>query len=471
MLFNSWQFVALVIITTVLYFLPSLHRAQRLTLLIASMVFYGAHHPWLLLLLMGSIGTNAFFARLLAKESYSAARIALCVGVAVNLGLLAFFKYSGLLAESIIRPLHDGALVDWLLLIPLPVGISFFTFQGISLLVDTMRARSDQQLAILVSEKHSGNWMGVALFISFFPQLVAGPIVKAHDFLPQIKRKYLRDVDWEFVFRTLIIGYFLKMVVADNLKTYTAWIEYPVFHTKSTITLCAMLFGYSMQIFADFAGYSLIAIGVAAIFGYRLHANFNFPYIASSFSEFWQRWHISLSSFLKEYLYIPLGGNRGGRFKTYRNLMITMLLGGLWHGAAWSYAVWGFAHGLALALERLLTGTQNTKRSLAARTVGTMIVFTYVTLAWLLFKLPEFSHVMEFFKALAANFHVSHDYGMIAKIAMYSLPVVAYHVRHLMVSRQKQTPPFFLQPIAFGIMLFLIVTNSGSSAEFIYFQF
>jgi alginate O-acetyltransferase complex protein AlgI len=335
----------------------------------------------LLLLLAGSIGTNAFFARLLTNGSYSAARIALGVGVAVNLGLLAFFKYSGLLAVSILKPFHDGALVDWLLLIPLPVGISFFTFQGISLLVDTMRAGNDEELAALVSGQHSGNWMDVALFIAFFPQLVAGPIVKAHDFLPQIKRKYLRDFDWEFVFRTLIIGYFLKMVVADNLKTYTAWIEYPVFHTKSTFTLCAMLFGYSMQIFADFAGYSLIAIGVAAIFGYRLHANFNFPYIASSFAEFWQRWHISLSSFLKEYLYIPWGGNRGGRLKTYRNLMITMLLGGLWHGAAWSYAVWGFAHGLALALERLITGTQKAKRSLASRTVGAVIVFTYVTLA------------------------------------------------------------------------------------------
>ncbi|MEZ6126145.1 MAG: MBOAT family O-acyltransferase [Planctomycetaceae bacterium] len=267
--------------------------------------------------------------------------------MSANLATLAFFKYSGLLSKTFLQPIHNGQLTDLLAAIPLPIGVSFFTFQGISLLIDTYRARSDQQLSILVSERHSGRWLDVALFISFFPQLVAGPIVKAHDFLPQIKPKSRRDLDWTYIFRTLTTGYFLKMVVADNLKLYTAWIEFPVFHTKSTLTLLTMLFGYSMQIFADFAGYSLIAIGVAAIFGYRLISNFDFPYISTSFSEFWRRWHVSLSSFLKEYLYIPLGGNRSGRLRTYRNLLLTMILGGLWHGAAWSYAIWGLAHGLA----------------------------------------------------------------------------------------------------------------------------
>jgi alginate O-acetyltransferase complex protein AlgI len=471
MLFNSWQFILLVAVTATLYFLPAMQRVQRLILVIASFIFYGAHHPWLLLLLVGSITTNTAFTGLLAKGKYSAGRITLITGVAINLATLAFFKYSGLLAESLLKSFHTGELAEILTAIPLPVGISFFTFQGISLLVDTQRAKVNRELAILVSDRHAGNWMDVALFISFFPQLVAGPIVKAHDFLPQIRPKFIRDVDWTFVFRTLVTGYFLKMVVADNLKTYTAWVEFPVFHTKSTLTLATMLFGYSMQIFSDFAGYSLIAIGVAAVFGYRLIANFNFPYIASSFSEFWQRWHISLSSFLKEYLYIPLGGNRNGQIRTYRNLMITMLLGGLWHGAAWSYAVWGFAHGVALCAERWLRGTATNTRSAFSRVAGAGFVFTYVTLAWLLFKLPEFSHVIEFFQALAANLRIRHDYGMIIKIALYSLPVVAYHVRYLMGEQMRASFRHVTEPIVFGLMLFLIVTNSGRSAEFIYFQF
>lgn len=471
MLFNSWQFVLLVIVTALLYFQPAMQRAQRLILVISSLIFYGAHHPWLLLLLLGSIATNAAFTGLLAKERYLAGRITLATGVAINLVTLAFFKYTGLLAESFLKPFHSGELTDLLTAIPLPVGISFFTFQGISLLVDTFRAKHDRELKILVSDRHAGNWMNVALFISFFPQLVAGPIVKAHDFLPQIRPKFFREVEWTFVFRNLVIGYFLKMVVADNLKTYTAWIDYPVFHTKSTLTLAAMLFGYSMQIFADFAGYSLIAIGVAAIFGYRLVANFNFPYIASSFSEFWQRWHISLSSFLKEYLYIPLGGNRNGRIRTYRNLMVTMLLGGLWHGAAWSYVVWGFAHGIALCAERWLKGSAVRTRPILWRVSGAVIVFTYVTFAWLLFKLPEFSHVIEFFQALAANLWIPHDYGMVVKIGLYSLPVVGYHVHYLMGGQIGDSSRMLLEPIAFGLMLFLIVTNSGRSAEFIYFQF
>ncbi len=471
MLFNSWQFVLLVIVTALLYFRPALQRAQRQILVISSLIFYGAHHPWLLLLLLGSITTNAAFTGLLAKERYLAGRIILATGVAINLVALAFFKYTGLLAESFLKPFHSGELTDLLTAIPLPVGISFFTFQGISLLVDTLRAKHDRELSVLVSDRHAGNWMNVALFISFFPQLVAGPIVKAHDFLPQIRPKFFREVEWTFVFRNLVTGYFLKMVVADNLKTYTAWIEYPMFHTKSTLTLAAMLFGYSMQIFADFAGYSLIAIGVAAIFGYRLVANFNFPYIASSFSEFWQRWHISLSSFLKEYLYIPLGGNRNGQFRTYRNLMVTMLLGGLWHGAAWSYAVWGFAHGIALCAERLLNGSAIRFRPFLWRVAGGGIVFTYVTLAWLLFKLPDFSHVIEFFQALAANLWIPHDYGMVIKIGFYSLPVVVYHVHYLMGEQIGNSSRLLLEPMAFGAMLFLIVTNSGRSAEFIYFQF
>ncbi|HEY4800384.1 MAG TPA: MBOAT family O-acyltransferase, partial [Bacteroidia bacterium] len=268
------------------------------------------------------------------------------IGVASELAVLVFFKYSPLFAKTFFN--ETSSIGQFLIMIPLPIGISFFTFEGISLVVDVFTEKYfDRKKYVSVSlMEHAKN---IYCFISFFPHLIAGPIVKAHDFLPQIKSKLFKDIDWHSSFKTLCTGYFMKMVVADNLKNFTFWIAFPYFKGYSTISLLVMLVGYSFQIFADFAGYSLIAIGLAKLFGYNLMQNFNFPYISTSFSEFWKRWHISLSSYLKEYLYIPLGGNKKGTGRTYLNLIVTMFLGGLWHGAAWSYAIWGLWHGCALA--------------------------------------------------------------------------------------------------------------------------
>jgi len=425
----------------------------------------------LLILLIGSIALNALFRFLLATKPIAIARFWLTLGVAANLGLLGFFKYSGLLFLTFLGEHAGSERSQFVLSIPLPIGISFFTFQGISLLVDTLRARSDDHLRGLLAENKSQHWIDTTLFIAFFPQLVAGPIVKAHDFMPQINQKMVSEIDWAFAYRTLVIGYFLKMVVADNLKMFTMWIEYPVFLTKSTLTLLALLFGFSMQIFADFAGYSLIAISVSAIFGYRLSENFRFPYISCSFSEFWRRWHISLSSFLKEYLYIPLGGNRSGRLRTYFNLIVTMSLGGLWHGAAWSYAFWGLAHGVALVLERAFANVIPIEGKRSWKILGTMIVFSYVTFAWLLFKLPNFDHVLQFFGAMSTNLSLPNEIGLMAKVFVYSMPVIVYHLWHLARERVQNEAGQHLESFAFGAMLFLIVTNSGPTADFIYFQF
>ncbi|HMG67002.1 MAG TPA: MBOAT family O-acyltransferase, partial [Chitinophagaceae bacterium] len=280
-----------------------------------------------------------------------------------------------------------------------------------------------------------------------------------------------RDIAWQEAFKSCVTGYFLKMVVADNLKDFTYWISFPHFQSISSIKLIVMLFGYSCQIFADFAGYSLIAIGLARLFGYKFQDNFNFPYISTSFREFWKRWHISLSSFLMEYLYFPLGGNRKGKVRTYINLMITMILGGLWHGAAWSYAVWGAFHGAALALERFTNDKIKIKPNRVLVFLKGMFVFTLVTLGWLLFKLPEFSHVLEYFKSIAANFNMGDDYSSIAYIFLYSSPVVLYHLFYVL---KINTAFLFVKKreyLYYAMMIFLIVTNSGSSGSFIYFQF
>jgi alginate O-acetyltransferase complex protein AlgI len=302
--------------------------------------------------------------------------------------------------------------------------------------------------------------------------LIAGPILKAHDFISQTGAKQFKDIQWQFCFRQLILGFFLKMVIADNLKDQTFWIQFPYFEGHSSLTLAMLLLGYSVQIFADFAGYSLIALGIAALFGYNLDRNFNFPYISSSFSEFWTRWHISLSSFLKEYLYIPLGGNRKGNWRTYFNLMLTMILGGLWHGGALSYAIWGSLHGIALITERFFKTIILLPSNFVILTFKRIIVFLFITLTWLLFKLPNFSHVIKYIQSFFLNTSTPNDYSKITYVMLYSSPIFLYHVLFLMKERNIFNILFRkIEFVWYGILLFLIITNSGSTGTFIYFQF
>jgi alginate O-acetyltransferase complex protein AlgI len=389
------------------------------------------------------------------------------LGVVLNLAILSFFKYSPLFARTFFK--ETSSVGEFLLTIPLPIGISFFTFQGISLVVDVFKEKyvKAKEVVPVSFFRHSKQ---ILLFKGFFPQLISGPIVKAHEFIPQIETKSIKNVNWEVCFRNLVIGYFLKMVVADNLKDFTFWMTYPFFESHATLPLIMMLFGYSCQIFADFAGYSLIAIGLAGLFGYYFKANFNFPYISTSIREFWKRWHISLSSFLMEYLYIPLGGNRKGKKRTYINLMITMLLGGLWHGAAWSYMVWGGFHGLALSVERFLGDRIRMKHNQFISFLKGMLVFIFVTLTWLLFKLPEFEYVIKYIRTAFTNFGIGRI-DIVFYILIYSLPVIFYHAWYLLEGKAVYLTFKKVDFALYGMMIFMIMTNSGSPGAFIYFQF
>jgi len=466
MLFNSLEFVILVIVTMALFYLPRLRFAQIAVLIVASFIFYGSHNPVLLTLLLLSVVVNTVASWLVTYSQRK--KFWAFAGVFINLALLGFFKYAGLIGNTF------GAaenIAEFLSAIPLPIGISFFTFQGLSLVVDVLSKDVDISETVAEGNKEVGfgqHFLSTAFYVSFFPQLVAGPIVKANEFFPQIGQKYFKQIRWTSCFENLVLGYFLKMFVADNLKDQTFWIQYPYFLNRSAIDLLVMLFGYSMQIFADFAGYSLIAIGVAGLFGYYLPKNFEFPYIASSFSEFWRRWHISLSTWLRDYLYFPLGGNRKGAKRTYFNLFVVMFLGGLWHGAAWSYAIWGTMHGLALAVERFLGPRLPVFSSAFATWVKRLGVFLFVTFAWLLFKLPEFGHVVAFFTSLFQNFGMKPDLATLYYVLFFSAPVVLYHLHYLLGDSKWKAP---IRPVAFGVMLFLILFNSGTSGEFIYFQF
>lgn len=469
MLFNSFEFIILLAITWVVYYFKPLQKAQVLTLILASLVFYGWAKPWLVILLMFSVITNSIATLLVSKTSQvSLAKLYAWGGVSLNLLMLAFFKYNKLLLLTINGDSTNLSEVEKLIYyLPLPVGISFFTFQGISLVIDVYREKTMDQNWI---SKHPLQFIfHSTFFISFFPQLVAGPIVKASDFYPQISSKSSRNINYTIVIQTLIIGYFLKMVIADNLKEQTQFMSYPAFLEIPSLDLLLLLFGYSMQIFSDFAGYSLIAIGLAELFGYRLRDNFLFPYISTSFQEFWTRWHISLSSWLKEYLYISLGGNRKGAARTYLNLMITMVLGGLWHGAAWSYAVWGAFHGGILAAERFLGNSIKLPEFPGDKFLKGFLVFAGVSFAWLLFRLTEFSQAVLFLQSLGNNVSIPLQANIMQiNIIVYSIPVIAYHIFYLLKSPKEIQ---FIKPYLLGIMLFLILTNSGTPGSFIYFRF
>jgi alginate O-acetyltransferase complex protein AlgI len=339
MTFTSWQFGIFGTVVLALYYLPQMKRLQVQLLVVASLFFYGYGQPVLLsLLAVAAFGTYLFL-----WMSFDNRRLWLPIGVTFNLALLAFFKYKLLFIDPAAPMLSSSPLLDYLLHLPLPIGISFFVFRNISLLVDLSK-RLD----------HPPPLRDVFLYIIFFPQLVSGPITRAENFIPQIKPKAWADVPLIEAVKWIVVGYFFKLYVANNLNVMTSFMDFPNYQMLSRTDKWVMVGLYSAQIYADFFGYSSIAVGLALMFGYRLPINFDLPYISRSFSEFWTRWHISLSSWLRTYLYIPLGGNRRGPLRTYVNLIIVMGLGGLWHGAGLSYLTWGLMHGLLLVLERPL---------------------------------------------------------------------------------------------------------------------
>jgi len=476
MLFNSYAFIFLVSGSFILYYQKFLSEYQILILIISSFIFYGYSQPYLLLLLFASASTNAITSYIVYNTvKRGAKKFWAITGVLFNLGVLAFFKYNRLLYDLLPGSLsHADELFNLALTIPLPIGISFYTFQGISLVSDVYQEESKKN--IYVDKNFFRHYRNTLFFTAFFPQLICGPIVKAQNFFPQIKKKFLNEIDVDLVFKSLITGYFLKSVIADNLKDQTFWIAYPYFQFKSSLTLVTMLFGYSMQIFADFAGYSLIAIGVAAIFGYKLPANFNFPYISSSVAEFWRRWHISLSSWLKEYLYFNLGGNRKGNLRTYFNLIIVMFLGGLWHGAALSYGIWGLWHGAGLIIERYFVKKRKflfLNRIPMIKPLKILAVFLFVSFGWLLFKLTNFSEALSYIVSIGQNIHLNQELGTIFIIFVYSVPILLYHLLHLTKFNSRKTFKIIknYDYLIYACMLFLLLINGGNPSEFVYFQF
>ncbi|WP_310429104.1 MBOAT family O-acyltransferase [Chamaesiphon sp. VAR_48_metabat_135_sub] len=492
MLFNSFPFLILFLATSVIYYIPIFRQLQVIILVCSSLIFYSYDSPLLLVLLLVSIFINTIISYKIADGSNSKQIRWAVTGIALNLSILILFKYAALITNLFIKLLPESnnsaaGVVTMFLHLPLPIGISFYTFEGISLLVDVLRDTADRKQSSFIKRGLPQHFLKSSLFIAFFPHLIAGPILKASNFYPQIKAKYFKDINWDIVFRSLTVGYFLKMVVADNLKDYTFWIAFPYYQTLSTLTCIVLLLGYSMQIFADFAGYSLIAVGLASVLGYELPQNFNFPYISRSITEFWRRWHISLSNWLRDYLYISLGGNRKGELRTYANLMIVMLLGGLWHGASWNYAIWGSFHGIALVLERFFSNKIDVKLhtngnrwyQFVLDTLNILVVFCFVSIGWLFFKLSDIGQVFNFVNTMIRNVNLPNNNSYIEFVLLFSSPIIVYHLIHLPcmnILTTKQMSKYenswkFCKNTALGVMIVMIILNSGNSSGFIYFQF
>ena len=452
--FTSWQFAVFVAVVFGAYYSPPLRRFQMQLLVFSSLFFYGYGQPELLPLLAVAVcGTFAFLMLALRNRA-----IWLPGGIAFNLLLLAFFKYKFLFVGADSQNLTNIMPIDLLLRLPLPIGISFFVFHNISLLVDLTRQKA-----------RPPSLTDVFLYIVFFPQLVSGPITRAEMFFPQIKPKYVADVAFVEAAKWVLTGYFFKLFVANNLNEMTSYMDFPLYETLQTEDRWLLVFLYSYQIYADFFGYSAIAIGIGLLFGFRLPINFNLPYISSSFSEFWTRWHISLSGWLRTYLYIPLGGNRCGRARTSLNLMIVMGLGGLWHGAGVSYLVWGLFHGLLLVLERPFLKSLQAFDSELLRFARMTFVFLCVSVLWIFFKLPSFDHALGY---LAGMFKpgtnpnppkLFHDLAL-----LYALPVM---IQHLGFGSVLQSRLSRWEPYLYGVMAALAYLESGPDVSFIYFQF
>ncbi|MFZ6760581.1 MBOAT family O-acyltransferase [Undibacterium sp. Ji50W] len=467
MLFNSFTFLLFFIPVYGLFWLLPGWASRKSLLLVASYVFYAAWNPPYVILLMLSTLVDWLLAnRIAASASQVGRRLYLLLSLICNLGMLSYFKYGNFVLD-IYADL--GAALGWQFVhadhsIILPIGISFYTFASLSYTVDVYRG-------VLTSRYSLRDY---ALFVSFFPHLVAGPILKANILMPQLEKPVLPDqhqVGWGFCL--FLLGLFCKLVLADTL--FAPLVNEVYAHPEQSgilETWCAV-FSFSGQIYFDFCGYSLCAIGLAKSMGFYFPENFNYPYTATSFSDFWRRWHISLSSWLRDYLYIPLGGNRHGWGRTYLALFATMLIGGLWHGASWMFVLWGALHGSFLIVERACSG-----RAIAAYLTPAMrrgLVFILVTLAWIPFRANSLAQVQAIGAGLFGKHHAGEylDWSHALALAVMALVVVGVtYLRDMSLDKIFARLGMALQIALLCLCLMSLFVFSGTGQNaFLYFQF
>ena len=471
MLFNSLSFIVFLVIVLVLYYSKLFHWTnKKRMLLFASYVFYGLWNPPLVILLWISTMVDWTAGKQLAiEENQRKRKMWLLLSMLVNLGFLGFFKYGNFLLENFISCLnvigieYQAQPMD----IILPMGISFYTFQTMSYTIDMYKRKIEP----------ARTFLDFALYVTFFPQLVAGPIVRAKDLITQFYEEKRATAN-QFIWGTflLTIGLFQKIVLADTLLSETSDTVFGSKDVLHSLDAWTGTLAFSGQIFFDFAGYSTCAIGIALMLGIILPDNFKYPYAAIGFSDLWKRWHISLSTWLRDYLYIPLGGNRHGITRMYVALMLTMLLGGLWHGAAWTFVIWGALHGIYLIVERLLRNNIKIKITPYNGIILALLTYMLVNITWVFFRAREFvtakNMITSMFFMNSEGKKVLQSFDIIKVFMVITILFICHWIMRntSMKAVSKKINPLILG-LYWAILVFLIIIAQGSGEQFIYFQF
>lgn len=473
MLFNSLAYGIFLPVVFILYWaLPD--KFRWVLLLVSSYYFYMSWNPKYVLLILTTTLVSYYTAVLVEKsDNNRQKKLLLGIALAICLGLLFVFKYFNFFSETVTGFLAKLAIPiqPLTLKLLLPVGISFYTFQTLSYVIDVYRGD-------IKAEK---NFFVYAAFISFFPQLVAGPIERARDLLPQIRSDKKFDYDTAtYGLKQMAWGFFKKLVIADAVSVYVDY-AYNSLETCTGLDLFIAVFFFTIQIYCDFSGYSDIAIGTAKLLGIKLTTNFKSPYFSVTIKEFWSRWHISLSTWFRDYVYIPLGGNRCGKAKRDRNLLITFLLSGLWHGANWTFVIWGGIHGLAQILENHLPKARDKK---GYKLLAWMFVFAFCSIAWIFFRAPTLSDAVYVLKTLIADLRYPsrfrqsalgigdpeslYCFFFIIVLAVYDLASLKTDVIKW-ISAKKAVVRWSVYILLIWIIL-AFMPPTGTS-EFVYFQF
>ena len=474
MLFNTLSFLLFFPIVCLLYYsIPSSRtRLRNLMLLAASYYFYMNWEPvYALLLLTSTVVTYLAALGIGHFEDKSKKKGCLVASIVLNLAILFLFKYYNFVAGIIQSALQAGGLG---ITVPksgllLPVGISFYTFQALGYSIDVYRGTT----------KVERDFPTYALFVSFFPQLVAGPIERSNNLLPQFRQEHHLDYDSVMEgLKLMVWGYFMKMVLADRCGLYVDAVFNNVqMHNGGAYLLASLLFPF--QIYGDFAGYSLIAIGVARVLGFHLMENFRRPYFASSVGEFWKRWHISLSTWFKDYVYIPLGGNRVGRARNYFNLLVTFVVSGIWHGANWTFLCWGALHGVLLCIEKAL-GISKRNYSGAKRVLHWAVTFVLICFSWILFRANSLADAGTVIKGIFTNFGIPDiNFAMFTEItiSLIAIGIVLFkEVREefsllLRLSLQPSGQPVAFHAYIIVMIAAILLFGVLGGDQFIYFQF
>ncbi len=458
MLFHSWVFFVFFLVFYPVFLLCRNTRFKDPWLLFSSYVFYGWWNPLYLILIAWSTTVDFSVVRIMAGARRRGFWLSL--SVINNLALLGFFKYGGFVAENL-NNLFSSAGLSYSIPQPnvlLPVGISFYVFQSLSYTIDFYRGRVEKEKS----------FVRYATFVSLFPQLVAGPVERAGNLLPQLRKKV--ELTWEDISDGLslfLVGFFKKVALADYLALYVDRIYDVPEQFAGTALLCAT-FAFGWQIYFDFSGYTDMARGIGRMIGIRIMLNFNNPYLAKGLGEFWNRWHISLSTWFKDYLYIPLGGNRKGHWATYRNMALTMLISGLWHGAAWTFIIWGALHAAGRFATRELERTafyRNRVPGLAKQA----LVFAFVTFAWIFFRAASLGDALIIVTRIFTEGWTDPEFPVLMLALILS--VWAYQFALESGLRSLLTTAPVRVALAAGMIVYLVVFPGGDGQPFIYFQF